>query len=1090
MNLKGVENLVLAVASELKNPEYIEEILNMSSFIQPFMAWRSKQLERREETGELDPGVFDDLCDYIMTEHAATSISNENFSEAVRSNKGRILSNYMRMSRSELVTAIAAQNYALDIVTRQILKSNLARSKSDLIKSHVGIIKDMFLAQFQAESAHAFQFGGTLVAFVAYSFLNYFWKPHKSEIWRKLNSADALRLETEWNISQTVELETEVWDDLKIRDLVQNMYTASEKMFSHSGWSTESRGILCDIYYIVMSILCRKKIQHLNEQLALDGCEFRVKYCNVYSYAQDTALQQIGVEPFTVMNKGMTSKVTNATEIVELIVDAIIERKISKESLFDLCYACFNSGKRDIEGKNSMWRSLDGSKATVTKLTEEKAIINFATFDIILKGTMCAYTYMTKLQERGKCVASEYVVALFRDPDIVRSVSYYSDVAYIPLIYDLLDQISAKDPGGGLLTMGDLISEIIGSVQNGHGDIRDNRKLAQYQGLLDNPRKKKAQGTYATKYDEVASYAGALTALPREFVEDKHIADMIENDSIFDGQIPEHAPLTTSYIMASGYANVEHNIFLIEHPDMAEILLCYNKKEDKALPHLNRWNVATTGCNGIYYCANGTLELMGVFNPRTQMYIFEQATDTGTRELFGIRQEDFLQMYNSNRNTRAQVIVLYSRVSFKDAKLGFSKYLVSAKNANAQLDHAFGFDTYLGVENVDSQTVLENLKKLNMSKRYIQQILQYSHEYGELSKIQISLCNVAQLLFMDASCGMYDSSQPKVAARSYQLFESFLQNRFDAENLNDALQRLWTDYKANAYCFRTYAQGVGGQFFSQDIMDMQALEWVFGKHKLPKNIRYKLKSEVCEVVSVYCDLEEIVQEISATKGVQISLAGRFILLHNYVDNRIRMLRYLRDGAEILFLLNRSSLSTLTCSLDYILHISETISNTLRKCDKVSASLNTIRDNEMEDFILKTCKASYNRYLESFNAILDYTESCAQDLSGLLEYNIVTGSSISQDLKEWGEGFRIQPEVPGARELIPAYLDSTDAVGFYRHGGSYVKATIKGDHYFIHCSGHILRERNGKFEPVDFDLSKIEDKNLYNRIIGVAVSNFQ
>lgn len=1078
MNLKGIENLTLAIASGIDDVHYIEVLLNRRGFIEPFIQWRREQLRIRAEKGETDPGTYADMVTYITCEHLDLSMSAANFSIYFEKNRDLILNNYFLKSRSELVTDVASRESILQVIKKKISMENRSSSQHRHIMSHVDLIKDMFLEVFRKDSAHAYQFDGSFVAFVVNSFQKFFWIPRKADIWKRLNAVDSLQLEVDKNITSEVEMEEINNDDLAIGELIQNIYSASRIFFHHSGHNGNMHGILSDIYYTVLVILCREKVDLINSLLESHGVDTRVRFIDVYSFREQDVLQAVDVELPVKNNKGLASKVTNAMPIVEAILGYVRKNKISPENIFSLAFSCFEKGKVDTEGKNSIWKNTPNSKLTVRRLGESNTITNYYSFDTVLRGVISVNTLMTKLQERGKDIITEYVPELFRNEDIVRSITYYSDLSYLSLISALQNVECPADGGAGLKNFDQLVTDIVGSSNNGTTEIRTGRQRARQSGLLGD-HKRKQHGSFPTLFDKVASMAKLFLALPREYSEDSKIVEYI--DDTLNGRAPSYieqfsTQIDVSRIFPDRYVNLMRNNYLIKDEELAKTLLFYGIEAGKELPTFDRWTVALAGYDGIDYISED-MDIVGVYNPLTDAYVFEGLDNNGKPTLFSIGSDEFIASYNTNR--RQGVSVEYSLASFENAGICTSIYNKNfAGNIEQQFRNALGFDTFIGIEGIDDLTTLDAFLSMSVYHEYQGQLLQFVKEFGELSRLQLSFARLAGMMFLEAATLMY-SDDNKTAELGYSMYKSMLTKNFDRQVLNDFLEDIYAVYLENGEKMHTNIPGARGSLFERKEIDCTALRLVMGIQEEIAPTKLKLKSDEIEIGS------KVTEFIRALNGRE-SPAERFVKLHSFIDCKITFIRQLRDAYEILFGRIGTCIPSYVCSMDKVLKIRKSLYDFVQDGYKEFVSLTPEITREQEWFISEVKNESCKDFRQAILILSQFVDYCSQSISNLTEYNILSGTGINKELKQWGAAFKIQGRCKGA-DWLPPNLGLTDEAGFYCTGSSHIVVRKNNQNYYIHSTGRLLVETLDGFKPFIMDFNNENQVAYYRMILSQAAT---
>lgn len=1066
MEIRDLENLVLSVSSQIDDTKCIEAILNRDNFILPFYKWRCNALVERHKNGEKDIGVLKDLLNYIILHDSICSSSNLVYLQDCT----EIISyNYLTKSRSELVTDVAASSAMLQVLQTTILRENRDYMLRSHIISNIGVIQNEFLEYFRKNSAHAFQFDGTFEAFVANSFLKYFWAPYKKDLWKKIKAKDSLALEVEKNIVNISEIEEVVNDDLRAGPLIKNIYTMSEKLFNHSGHSSNAKGILYDAYYLILTILCNDKIEIINKELKNAGSKIKLNFIDVYSYKFDTDLARLGITPKIEDKKGMASKIVNAREITSTILQKVREHNITPENLYSLSLQCFEQGKTAVEGKNSPWR-VSSAKTTIKDLSDTVAIANYNTFDILVKGIISTYTLMYKLQERGKSIVDEYNAPLFRNHNIVRNVNYYSDIKVIPEILAIQEEQSKNclNVGeAGLMDFDSLVTHIVGSENNGDPRIREGRAKAYQQGLLTEHYKKKSS-SLSTEYEKLATLAGVFTSLPREFGEEygvRHIRGLIDNQGRKEHT---YSNITTDKVVNNYYADIKRNLYLILAPNVTDNLMG-NSKYELLEEHCD---LSTLGFNGIVLTNNYNVCINAIENPLTGNYIFAQYnSNTLSYDIVTSSAADIVSVL---KDWRAK--------GYSNSFIAYKKQTLSDINIsniyNDKLSQSLGFkaDYEFFINDVSLDLLIKNC---NVFHKYRVVALKYLQGMSELIRLQKSYLDLCRIIIISAfeKFGIEDK---KIAAEN--IINSFLKQSFNQNTLTDALDEVYSYYQEKGKIAGTIQGSRIGEIFDNEDFDMIALNLIYGDEiNADKSQSYKVKSSTVTIKTKYAEVQQILDNDAYT------IADKFILLHAYISNKLDFSRYLRDAYELLFTLSSKSIDTLSSELDFIFDIKGKLYDFIRGKNMTYIAGGSISEEQIEQFIIAVRNSSYTDYKSAIEGLDNYIEQCNSDISALAEYDINTGIGISEELYNWGIGFSLKPELEGARDLMPKVPVLADKTGFYRNNGTYVNAEISGHRYYIHSSGRLLEEHNGVYKPFNLNLSSESDISRYRYIVEKAMS---
>lgn len=125
----------------------------------------------------------------------------------------------------------------------------------------------------------------------------------------------------------------------------------------------------------------------------------------------------------------------------------------------------------------------------------------------------------------------------------------------------------------------------------------------------------------------------------------------------------------------------------------------------------------------------------------------------------------------------------------------------------------------------------------------------------------------------------------------------------------------------------------------------------------------------------------------------------------------------------------------------------------------------------------------NRCYASFKTLIteltEYFKECEGEIAKLIVYGIAAQSNIRSRFAECGQTFAILPDYPPVHELQELRRRAgTDSAGFFLLNGSYFKGKNGGKEYYVHRTGRMVTEDNGRFIIAEFNFSNEDDKRKY------------
>lgn len=1033
--------LVLAIACEIPTDD---AYLIMSV---DFLAEFRRYYENIKATKEPQdcPSTVDALINYtiIRLPSLRDGFADTSILYNLRSRRNSIIKSFLYSDVSTMVCRLASRQTILDAVKSFLIHENSFSSiYSKINSSRVSVIFTQFLEVFKANSAHAFEFEGDFKEFVMFSFINYFYKGRKKDVWAYIREVDDAKWELEHSIVTEKTITVNRNDDLKIHDLLVNINEVNDKLFKHSGQDDEVFGVLYDIYYLILCELCSRKVKEINDAL---GDEILI-----FVDPKDRKRNWFGMVP----NKGIHAKVQNAKELITYIFDYVRSGRLNVSSFADLRIRCFDLGKHDCEGRNCVWELLPQTGETAHYLDTDKARRNYDTFNKLLKGVISVYTLMTELEGRGHRLVAEYNPDLFQDSNLIRYIDYLSAVEHIDLIRKLQEQpIDKSQYNAELLEFPEMVNVYAGSEDNKHANIKENRYHAITRGFFDKFRLKQTD-IPKTPFEKLSLVARSLNAIPHSYFE--YVMSLNAN-YIKQYAFTSWIALPPSAVVEGRYFALYYNQYMRTNPKMAEYYLEGSerlKAIGSGLLYDFSWNVGSSCTTTI-----ALLGSLGVWLPIERKFFMYSVP------------EDFGQSGFLASPTEITAIVNQSAVNgIPQTRVAFSYSPIQANCQVAEwvekMGDSIGFPVQIGISNFISPDILSTIPKAKMLGVYRRYVVQYYTWMHENSVMQHSIIDVLSTMYREALYWVnlgYDTGI--LPAHAQNLLTGLQTGEFNAETLNWFLQLLYKDTSATD-C--DYDPSRGNQ---QRPLDRLVLDYCFGN--VPEKNGVQLFYEDCAgIVELY-----------------ETPAERFIAIYNHVCTKLEFLMLFKDSMSLMLTTIPMEAPALVCEFSARFNVPNTLQKYAQSPITFGARLWSQTAESVKAIITETRISSMAAFKALLDFFISFIRESEEEIAKLVNYNVTSQGDIASRFSSWGETFTIMPQYNGVLELdLLRTMAITDDAGFFVMNGVYFKGHNNNIDYYVHRSGRLLAEVSGKFEPMTFDLEKEKDKRLYRDILAKGFEN--
>jgi len=1041
MHDESYKHMVLAVACEIPNAAAYQMLLY--EYLDEFTAYY-RQI-KREKSPEECPSALDALISFTIVRLPAITEVDTSVLYNLKSRRSNIIRAFLFDDTSTLITRLASRREIMQMIRKHLAReNNHASMYSKINDTRVSAVFTDFLEVFKVNCAHAFQFNGTFQEFVMHSFIQFYYKGRKKDIWAMIRESDDARRELEQNIVTERTLPGVRHDDLKIHDLLVNISVVNDLMFKHSGQSDDARGVQYDIYYLILWELCAARVKEINEAMGEEALVMVDPY--------DRKELCLGLPP----NKGIFAKVQNAKELIPRIFSYVRDGRLNISGLADLRDQCFVLGKHDREGRNCVWQDVQAGGETSHYLDTDSARKNYDVFNKLVKGVISVYTMMVELERRGYFLVNEYRPDLFQDKDVIRYMDYFSSVEHIALIKELqAEQMPAEGYSKNLLTFPAMVDTYAGSAVNNHANIRENRYSAVVYGFLKNP-KIKQDDVPNTDFAKLKAIAMAMNAIPHTFTE---YALGLPAKAMEQYVMTNWVNVPVDGMAYGRYYSLYYNYFLRQHPGLADYYLRGNERlAELGMPTVPdfKWCVGTADYSGV--------QMMGCFSvylPIDDKFYFYAIAENLNGLPFTATWKEIEQVYNERKSSGN---VAYEPYFGPMREIGPDTVWFN------KMKDSVGFPVNIGINNLGASDVRGMVDKFKIYGGYKRYVNTYYDWMNENSLMQHSIIEVLRTMYVQ--CLSWASNKALDTgirpAQAENLLRGLSTGVFDEETLEWFLEQMYTKSKGKLVDLEWRPDGKK----MERQIDCTVLKYCFG------DATYDARQNL-----VYKDCLKLVETYKTP-------AKRFIAIYNHVCTKIEFLTLLRDSFSLLLTTVPTEMPTLVCELNSRFEVLESLLKYTFATHNFGIRLTSDSTDGVKNFVIETrerCVSGFRSLITSFK---DYVRSCESDIASLVSYNITSQADIASRFTSWGTVFALMEpyeSVPEFEQLKK--VGACDAAGFYLYGGKYFCG--RGNNnvvFYVHKSGRLLSETNGQLNASDISPMDERNKGLYRDILARGFSN--
>ena len=967
--------------------------------------------------------------------------SSVNYSLSAK--RAEIVNLFLTSNVSDLLYILASRQSMRNNIKQAIRSLNIYSSTySNIESTRLDSVCDDFLLNFRENSASAYEFRDSFVMFVMHCFRHHYYPGHKKDIWKTIAAPDIAKREVEKNITKERVIDKVDADDICIHDMMLNIYEANRELFKHSGDSPDAHGIVYDMYYLLLCQLCCEKVDQINQLLGYSALQFVDPLDRRVDYADLPA------------NRDIAAKISNAKSLLPFIFEYVRKGNLSTTTLTELRAKCFSMGTDNQGGTKCIW-VLGNNSTAIKYLSSQGAVTNYQKFDTILRGVVSVYSLMMSLELHEKRLADNYDKSLFIASDVTRYIDYISALDHVDLIRKLqMEPVDYTRYTGDLYEFDKMVSEYAGSDMNNR--IKENRYYAITHGFLRDPKLKQSSKP-ANKYEELRQLTQIFEVIPRNYTEMEEYYDQYEASSAMSSY---HNEFPLSQLTTGFYSSMEYNFFIKNSPLVANTFL---SSEDGSVPYKDTsWNVSTSKLSSVIATDTRGKSFIGCYLPlEGAFYVYvNEMTESMNLPNNLITLQEVFQFY------RDSFVDGQPTINLNIVQLPVIKELL-ASNVGKKLEKSVGFNTMVGICNLNEESFLRSVDKMSNSKLCKSYLSKYYRQFGECSKLQSSVVDIlntifAQCLYLCGPSSGLKASKAKDVEPAKKVLQGLVTGAFDTPSLDVALSWL-TKSKYLSYVILTPS----GTFEERDV-DKSAL--------------------------LYCTSpadKSLSQEFVDAVKMGSTPAEKFILLCNYLSIRIESLRMLRDAYSLLISSFTEKAKTLTTELNERFKVMQTLTGHNNKWmpDLVSAS--TISGSELKAHAHSAFEMLDRHFHTLIVELSDYVGKCDNTIASIVEYDVKTVTNNKSKFEEWGTAFSISPVIPRGRFSNLDKLrdnNATDEFGFFLRNGKYFTGSVEGSTYYLHQTGYVLKEVGEEFIPVFRSVMSESEEFLYTRILESGMGN--
>lgn len=946
---------------------------------------------------------------------------------SIQQNRENILNDFLSYSKWELLSQIVYRVPYKEAI-RNILKrhNKYLSAIPDIYSSRFDYMYSKFIQWFE-KAVGGYYNNGSFKNFFASSFENfYFGLEYKKDVWKQLREVDTAKLEIDKGNISYKDLTVKETTDLRMSDLLKNIYQANFVLFKHNGHNLNT--IVYDIFYLILSYHIQQYFKEINNKLS---------YFTLQLIDEQLPLTEIDImldngEYKTIKSsvKGAISKINNGKQMIPLIYNYIKDKKVNTLFIGDLREIIFNLGKNAISDSNCVWKLSGITNYTEQYINTKIGLLNYVNFEIILKGVASVYTLIFELEKRGISPVDIYDKDLFTNLNVIRYMDYLSSIKEKNLILQLQkeatkDKENNSEKSAILDTFEEMLNKRAGSSENNKADNQLRRQYALLNGFIKEPKLKKRKTL--SDFEKLYNIYIQLHCIPKTLDTFYDICINYQSLSTLEFEnLNKEKLFRSNYIGTEILRKTKYNSILNSLPLLSKQYIENYEPYDCSyyltnIPLLSKDSKEVVIYNNISYYAD----------KQTDKYFIDN-------EYFSL--EDLKQIAKNTQNVLRFESTRYFILNYK-------KY----------------FPMRIHFEKPLSMLHKENLQKVLSHKESKVYCEKFIEEYFSISSFQEEFISFSEKLVYILSL-LKDNFN--ITETVNDLGKQFFNLDFKEDTLNDLIQLTFSEY----YHIETSnnINNILNLSFTERLIFSPFIEDEMFKQQVSKLDPNYLTRPVAFKEFINLDLD------------CSSPAKVYVQIYNYLNAKLTFLEKIFDGYEMLFLAN-TEIKLFIIELNSRYNLSNLFSSLVKKIPKGMA-IDTIDNDIIINFIHDTYKICFSKYSYLIKSFENYIDACIHTLDDILDYSTRETLNIRENFEDWGRIFNMCP--PKKHILALDHLREkykTDKEGFFLKNGEYLTTHSFDDTvtYYIHRTGNLLRKEQEHF--VNDDLSDNEIALLLSRV---------
>lgn len=934
---------------------------------------------------------------------------------SIQQNRDFILNDFLTYSKWELLSQIVYRTPYKEAI-RNVLKRHNKYSSSipDIFSSRFDYMYSKYVKWFE-KAVGGYYINDSFKHFFAASFENfYFGLECTKDVWQQLREVDTAKLEIDKGLIVSKELHVKDTSDLKIGDLVKNIYQSNYVLFKHNGHNLNT--IVYDIFHLIVDYSIQLYFKEINNKLSY----FNVQLIdNQIPYSETNIVYDNGnSQTIKSSVKGAISKINNGKQMIPIIFEYIKDKKININFIGDLREIIFELGKNSIADSNCIWKLSGIANYTEQYIDTEMGTLNYLNFEIILKGVASVYILIVELKKRGISPVDIYDKDLFTNLNIIRYLDYLSSIKYKDLILQLQKEHTENSTEiNSLDTFEEMLNKRAGSSENNKSDNQLRRQYALLNGLINGAKLKKRKNL--SDFEKLYNIYLQIHSIPKTL---DIFYDICKNYQLLSSKdfdtLYKERTFKSNYIGTKIIRKTKYNAILNSLPLLSKQYIKNYESYDcsyylTGIPILSDNYMITVIYKGNFYYPD----------KQTQKYFIEN-------QYFSL--DDLKKIDKQTPNI----------LRFKNAR-----YFVS--NCTKYFPMRIHFEKPLSLSHK------ENLSKVLCHKESKIQCENFLEDYFSTSSFQEEYINFTDKLIYILSALEHDESVTDIVDN---LGKQFLNLDFIEETLDDLIQLTFLKY-----------YNVEPNNYSGNLLKLSFTERLIFSPFINSDT---LKQQITQLDANYLNRPYAFKEFMDLELDFSSPSKMYVQIYNYLNAKLTFLEKVWDGYEM-FYLTSNEIELFIAELNSHYNLKTLFSSLVNSIPK-GMSIDTLENDVLINLIHDTYKVCFSKHDFLIKNFENYIDRCMHTLDNILDYSTRETISLRENFEDWGHIFNMcspKKNISSLELLRQKY--KTDNEGFFIKNGEYLLAysSDKTITYYVHKTGNLLRKHYNRF--VHADLSDIE-----------------